>query len=148
MSDRPNQRQPQRLGPRPRVFTPANQFDYDHSKQPPDMQYEYKTLTVGGMETNDRVIAEQNGWRAVPAERHPEMTGLRTQKGGEIVRGGQLLMELPKQWYQEGREEEEFKAKLAVESQIQRLGIEGRKQGGKRGGVTKTMAPIVGEVIE
>lgn len=151
MSDRMSrdqQRLPARLPPR-RVFNPTNRFDYDESKRPADVVYEWKLVTVGGMETpEEQILAEQNGWKPVPASRHPEMTGARAQKDGAIIRGGQILMELPKQWYDEAREMDQFTARHTVEEQIQRLGIEGRKNGGPRGGVKRgPMMPVSGEEI-
>lgn len=141
-------RQPQRLPPR-RIFEPADIFDYDRTKQPEDMQYEYKLVSVAGMEVPREVgLAERNGWKPVPPERHPELRGDRGSPTGTIVIGGQMLMELPKQYYQESRAEEEFKAKHTVEQQVQRLGLEGQRTGGQRGGVKRERRGTPVEIIE
>lgn len=137
-----------RLPPR-RVFDPGNQFDYDMSRRPSDMTYEWKLVTVAGKETpQDLILAEQNGWTAVPADRHPEMSGRRATKEGHIIRGGQILMELPTQYYQEARADEEFKARHTVEQQVARLGLEGSRTGGPRGGVKRERRHAPVEVIE
>jgi hypothetical protein len=152
MDERDNGRMPQRtqqrLPPR-RIYTPENQFDLDRSRIPSGMTYRWIRLKVGGMEDQqNQIISEINGWKAVPSERHPELSGLRAEKGRAIVRGDQMLCELPTQYYEESRKLDEFKAQNQLETTIARYSTEGRRTGGVRGGVHRTMAPIDGEAIE
>lgn len=140
------QRQTQRLPPR-RTFSPANRFEFDESKIPADMAYEWKRVTIGGKEDPENMIlCEQNGWEPVPAERHPELMGARAPAGSSIVRGGQMLMQLPKQYKQEAIADEKFVARHTVEEQIQRLGLEARQNGAR--GIKRTMDRIEGELVE
>ena len=62
-----------------------------------------KRVSCGGMEdTEHQVICEMNGWTPVPGNLHPELAG---RNGGDrpIIRGGQMLMEQPKEWEKESR---------------------------------------------
>lgn len=138
-------RLPQRLPPRPKHYTAANIFDYDESRKPAGFQYQWVAVTVAGQETRNSIVAEMNGWKPVPAERHPELAGPRATAGGEIVVGGQRLMEIPMQYYQEDKEAEEFSARYAVESQVQRLGMASKKDGVKQP-FKRSMDPIQEEV--
>lgn len=144
---RADQRMPQRR----RIFTPGNRFEYDESKTPPGMTYQWVRATLAGQEDPENLIlAEQNGWTPVPAGRHPELAGLRaaeTNPNGEIRRGGQILMEQPKEYYQEAQEMDQFSARHAVESQIARLGLQARREGVKRP-FHRTMEPVAGEEVE
>jgi len=144
---RQQQRLPQRLPPR-QVFTPANRFDFDVNKIPPDMVYEWKRVTIGGKEDPENMIlCEQNGWTPVPNERHPELVGARAPAGEAIVRGGQMLMQLPKQYKEEAVADEKFTAHHTVEEQIQRLGIQARQNGAK-GIKRERRVAVEGEVVE
>lgn len=140
-------RQPQRLPPR-RMFTPGNMFDYDESRRPADMVYQYNRISVLGQEdTANQTMMEMNGWKPVPAERHPELAG-RATASGEIVRGGLRLEELPKQYAEEARELENFTARNTVETQVQRLGMAARANVGH--GVRRSLnqVGVNGEEIE
>jgi hypothetical protein len=130
------------------VFTPANRFDYDRSKIPPDMEYQWKRVTIAGKEDPENMIlCEQNGWTPVPNERHPELVGARAPAGEAIVRGGQMLMQLPKQYVDEAVADEKFTAHHTVEEQIQRLGIQARQNGAK-GIKRERRVAVEGEVVE
>lgn len=140
------QRQMQRLPPR-RTFTPANRFEFDESKIPAGMGYAWKRVTLAGKEDPENMIlCEQNGWVPVPSERHPELVGARAIAGSSIIRGGQMLMELPKQYMDEAIADEKFVARHTVEEQIQRLGLQARQNGAK--GIKRTMERIDTEVVE
>ena len=143
---RGQQRLEQRLPPR-RKFNSLNRFDYDETKRPAGMAYQWFAASVGGMENHERLImAEQNGWTPVPADRHPELMGARSPAGADIVRGGQILMEIPQQYQDEDREEDKFAARHAVESQVVRLGLQARQNGGR--GIKRSIEPVMGEEIE
>jgi hypothetical protein len=112
--------------------TANNRFDLDRSKIPPAMTYEWKRVTMFGQtDTENMVNCEANNWTAVPAERHPELSGRRAQVGADITRGGLILMERPSEYTEESRELEEFAARNQVATQVQRLGLEGKRAGGK-----------------
>lgn len=140
------QRLPQRLPPRGKRYNAANIFDYDESHRPPDTEYQWVALTVAGQETRNLTVAQMNGWTPVPADRHPELAGPRS-KDGHIVVGGQMLMEIPKQYYDEDKADESFAARNAVASQIARLGLESKRQGVKRP-FAKSDEVIEQEVVE
>lgn len=133
-SARAPQRSEQRDPHRPRVVlrTANNRFDLDRAKIPPGMCYEWKRVSVfGQQDTENLVNVEANGWTAVPAERHPELSGKRAQVGSDITRGGLMLMERPTEVTEESRELEEAAARNQVSTQVQRLGLEGKRAAGK-----------------
>lgn len=141
-------RAPQRAPQRRRIFTPGNRFEYDESKTPPGMVYQWVRATLAGQEDPENLIlAEQNGWQCVPAGRHPELAGQRAAPESEIRRGGLVLMEQPKEWAQEAKEMDEFAARHAVESQISRLGLQARREGVKQP-FRRTQEAIAGEEVE
>lgn len=127
------QRTPQRGRQRDRIITTGNKFDFDESKIPPGMKYQWIRATIGGQEDPENLImAEQNGWTPVPAARHRELSGSRAAEDAEIRRGGLILMEQPQEWYEESQELDRFAATHAVESQIARLGLQARRDGVKK----------------
>lgn len=133
---RSEQRVPQRLALR----TGTNRFDFDHAIIPDDMVYEWKRKSIYGQEDVEHLInLDANGWSPVPAERHPELMGRRAVLGGEIVRGGMILMERPKELSEEARDLDTFAAKNQVATQLQRLGLEGKRAAGR--GIKTTYAP-------
>src|SRR5215469_2687134 len=107
---RDNDRQPERehrggeeiLGRNGEVLTRKRKGGIDPFHIPPELipvgwTYQWNTISVVG---NQDVVMDQangmyeNGWRPVPAERHPGMFVPRGRTG-EIVRGGQRLEERP-----------------------------------------------------
>lgn len=130
------QRPPQRFKPR----TALNRYEVDAAKIPPGMVYAYRRFTVMGQEaTEDQINFEANGWTPVPAERHPELAGLRPKPGSAIIRGGLMLMEQPAEYNKEMREVEEMEAKKQVANQIESLRLDGYRAGGR--GIAVTYAP-------
>lgn len=85
---------------------------------PPDgWTYEFKRKTIAGMEDVDHLNSlAENGWTAVPADRHATNFNFKS-KTGEIVRDGLLLMERPATLTQEAREEERAIARDQVRAQ-------------------------------
>lgn len=143
----PPARTAQRAPQRRQIFTGANRFEFDQTKRPPNMAYEWKRVTLAGQEDPENMIlAEQNGWTPVPAERHPELAGVRAPKGSEIRRGGLILMEQPIEYKDEAKEMDNFAARHAVESQISRLGLQARQTGAR--GIRRTMESVSGEEVE
>jgi hypothetical protein len=129
---RPPQRSEQRLRQGVNLRTSLNRYEYDRSKIPAGMTYEWKRKTVFGQEDTENLVnLEANGWEPVPAERHPELSGRRAQVGTQIVRGGLILMERPVEITEEARELDTFAARHQVAQQIQRLGLEGKRAAGR-----------------
>jgi hypothetical protein len=136
---RSDQRSEQRPRQRLQIRTPGNRFDIDQSRIPQGMAYEWKRKNFMGAEDIEHLVnLDANGWTAVPAERHPELSGTRLQSGSEIVRGGLMLMERPVEITEEARELDGFAAKNAVASQVQRLGLSARTV---KGGIKRSYAP-------
>ena len=139
------QRTPQRPPQRRVIHTGENRFNIDKTKIPQEMAYAWKRVSCGGMEdTEHQVICEMNGWTPVPGNRHPELAG---RNGGDrpIIRGGQMLMEQPKEWEKESRSLDEFAAKQTLEEQVQRYSLAGKKVGAK--GVSRSRE-VISELIE
>jgi hypothetical protein len=145
----PEQRAPQRPPQRTRIFGAGNRFDFDESKKPRHMAYKWLRVSLGGQEDKEnQIVAEMNCWTPVPASRHPELSGRGGKDGESIVRGGLMLVEQPIEYEQESRQLQSFEAKDTLETQIQRLGLQGRQNGAARGGVRRQMAPVAGEIVE
>lgn len=128
------------------IYTGANRFEFDISQKPPGMAYKWLRVSCGGMEDKENIImSEMNGWTAVPAKRHPELAGLRARETEAIVRGGLMLVEQPKEYEKEAREQEDFDARNTLETQVQRLGLQARRNGTR--GVRRTMEPLDSEEV-
>jgi hypothetical protein len=132
----PNQlRAEQRPPQRDRIYNNGNVFEFDERKVPAGYKYEWKRCKLAGQEDEDNlIIAEQNGWKPVPASRHPELSGQR--KAAEnpeavIVKRGLMLMQQPIEYYEEAREMDKFAADNTIEQQIQRLGLQARQNGAR-----------------
>lgn len=139
-------RTPQRAPQRRMIYNGTNQFDFDKKKQPAHMAYKWLRVTLAGQEDqNNRVVAEMNGWNPVPANRHPELAGMRATETDSIVRGGLMLVEQPKEYEQEARELDNFEARNTLEEQIQRLGLQARRNGAK--GIKRNMDVVDGEIV-
>jgi hypothetical protein len=126
------QRSEQRVPQRFILRTGSNRFDFDQNVIPNGQTYEWKRKTMFGQEDQENLInLEQNGWTPVPADRHPELMGRRAVAGAEICRGGLVLMERPTEITDEARDLDTFAARNQVATQVQRLGLEGRRSAGK-----------------
>jgi hypothetical protein len=135
------QRSEQRVQQRFTLRTGSNRFEFDQDLIPPGMTYEWKRKTMFGAEDTENMInLEHNGWTPVPAERHLELSGRRAVAGAEIVRGGLVLMERPAEITEEVRDMDTFAARHQVASQMQRLGLEGKRAAGK--GIKTTYEPM------
>ncbi len=139
---RPPQRAPQRRV----IYNGTNRFDFDKTRIPPELAYGWKRIALAGQEDSENmVMAEMNGWEPVPANRHPELAGLRATASDVIVRGGQMLMQQPKEYEKESRDLDNFEARNTLEEQIQRLGLQARRNGAR--GIKRTMDQIDGEIV-
>lgn len=76
-------------------------------KAPEGWTYEFKRESVFGKpDTRHQIGLRENGWRPVPASRHPEMMPEGYDPDGPIRIDGQMLMERPEYLTQEAREED------------------------------------------
>jgi hypothetical protein len=134
------QRSEQRIPQRLIIRTGSNRFEFDRSLVPTGMHYEWKRATLYGQEDTENLVnLEQNGWACVPPDRHPELSGRRATVNGEIRRGGLVLMERPMEITEEARDLDTFAARNQVATQIQRLGLEGKRAAGK--GIKTSYSP-------
>lgn len=88
---------------------------------PPGWDYQWNAITVNGLELREEQLHMQaNGWRPVPASRHP---GRWTPEGfeGAIVVKGLRLEERPRSLSMEARAEDEARAKAQVREQTDAL---------------------------
>lgn len=133
VSDRAPSRQPQRLV----IRTAENRFDIDQDEIPPGMSYEWKVKTVNGKEAREAMINWRlNGWKPVPAGRHPGFTGESVDSQAEIERGGQVLCERPVEITNQSKDMDKAKAKDQVRAQMDRLAGRARDTQSQR--VTKS----------
>lgn len=142
----PENRTIQRPPQRRMIYTGANRFDFDKSKIPPGQAYKWLRVTIAGQEDDEnRIMAEMNGWTPVPANRHPELSGLSAKSDQAIVRGGLMLVEQPKEYEEESRNMDKFEARNSLEEQVQRLGLQARQNGAR--GIRRSIEPIEGEIV-
>lgn len=99
--------------------TPSR-FDYDKTKQPDDMDYNWKRQTYGGKDDRGYMIGlQENHWSPVPASRHPELS----DAGGDnmIIKDGLVLMERPAYLSEEAHQEDINNARQQHGDQLRRL---------------------------
>jgi len=100
-----------------------DKFHIDPAIIPAGMTYEWKVCTIYG---EDQIAAQtgyaQDGWIAVPADRHP---GMFMQAGykGPIIRDGLMLMEREVELTEEAREEDQMRARRQLQDQKQQFGM-------------------------
>lgn len=102
-------------------------FYIDPAMIPDGWTYQWNAISIVG---NQEILADQNlrmvenGWRPVPASRHP---GLFTPVGhqGSIIRGQQRLDERPIQLTEEAREEEIGAARQLISDRNEALMLSG-----------------------
>lgn len=96
-------------------------YHLDPSEIPADWDYQWNTYTVLNQQATDsQVLMHANGWRPVPASRHP---GRWTQPGdtGAIVVGGMRLEERPTALGDQARAEDKAKARTQMRDQTDSL---------------------------
>lgn len=75
-------------------------FAFDRQRQPENMAYEWKRLSLLNQPDVSHVAAFiENGWTLVPADRHPEMAQFHEQ--GHIYAHGMVLMQIPMDTWRE-----------------------------------------------
>ena len=73
----------------------SDEFFIDVSAIPEGWAYQWRRQSVAGKEDPHYMVGlQRNGWKAVPASRHPEMMPIGWT--GAIEKKGLILMELPK----------------------------------------------------
>lgn len=104
-----------------------DRFHIDASSIPEGITYEWKRHTTYGQSdpTYDVDIREQ-GWEAVPADRHPELVPAGHR--GPIVRGGLMLMERPVELTREAQQEDRDRAAGLLQAKKEQLGMSPRGQ--------------------
>lgn len=124
----------------------GNEFAFDLSIVPAGWHYEWKRDTV----LNERSPAyftalAKSGWRAVPRDRHPDMMP-GDWPGETIMRGGLILMQIPKNVVERRRQEDTDIANAEVQNKLAQLN--GRSQKDRpgaqprRGQATREFGPI------
>lgn len=102
----------------------VNAGDRDKYWAPPAPEgwdYQWKLKAVLNQDDNERIRQSQlNGWEEVPLSRHPELMP-KGWKGETIEVGGLVLMERPKIFTDEAREEERRAAREAVMTKEQQM---------------------------
>lgn len=130
---RSEQRSEQRAPQRPvstMVRTGENRFTHDVTLQPPNITYEWKRVSIWNRPDEEHQInMRNNGWTPVPANRHPELSGMTANRDGVIVRGGQMLMERAKELTDQSRLADKNRAQEQVLTQLHRVGHESRQRG-------------------
>ena len=117
------------------IRTAENRYgdDYDFANRPDGMDYGWKVVTVNGKPATEQMRAwKANGWKPVPAGRHPEFSGESPDSQAEIERGGLVLCERPMEISQEARQMETAAAKDQVRTQLDRLAGRARATGSER----------------
>lgn len=105
-------------------------YEIDPKVIPDGWDYQWNAISVVG---NKEILMDQsltmaeNGWRAVPAERHPGRFMPEGHKGS-IIRGGLRLDERPRALSEEARAEEIAKARQLITDRNESLKLAGVKK--------------------
>ena len=99
-----------------------DRFKFPEEIWPEGWQVEWKAMSVAGKESiNHMNELQRNHWRFVPGDQYPEESTEDPDKR-VILRGGQVLMMIPKVIYQIRSESDKKKAADQLEQAKQRLG--------------------------
>jgi hypothetical protein len=126
----------------------GSKYDFDLSAVPVGWHYEWRRDTV----LNERDPAYQTdlakrGWRAVPRSRHPTMMPTDWTGGDYIIRGGMILMEIPKAIADKIREDDRRKAAGVIQAKEQQLSgrpADRPQSFPRRGSTAREFGPILG----
>lgn len=131
----------------------SDQFYIPPNQIPENTAYQWNTVEVYGRpEIQAQIAMRENGWRPVPASRHPEMFMPGGQSGNEIIRDGLRLEERPLELTEEAQQEEREKASRLMRDQQEQLGLTQKMPDGfsrdnpnlrrmERSGTSRTYAP-------
>lgn len=125
----------------------GGEFDVDSAVIPAGWHYEWKRDTVlNQRDPSYAVTLAKAGWRAVPRSRHPEMMPS-DWPGDTIMRGGQLLCEIPKTTAEKRQAEMLADARAELENKLAQInGRSAKDQPGaqpRRGSATREFGPIL-----
>lgn len=99
----------------------ADAFRVSPDRIPPGTSYEWKALAHKGLPADEhQVNLRENGWRPVPASRHPELIP-DGYAGSSIIRKEMMLMERPQFLTDEARQEDYDLAREQVQIKEQAL---------------------------
>lgn len=103
-----------------------DEFEFSPSEIPEGMDYQWIRVTVhGSPEESEYHLMYENGWRAVPWERHSNRFAKSEFMGkGSIIRRGQLLVERPIHLSKQAREEDQRRANEQIQGQFKRFNVE------------------------
>lgn len=125
----------------------GSEFDIAASVIPAGWHYEWRRDTVlNQRDPSYSVGLAKAGWRAVPRSRHPEMMPS-DWPGDTIMRGGTILMEIPKVTAKKREEEALRDARSELEHKLAQInGVGPRDRSGaqpRRGSATREFGPIL-----
>lgn len=121
------QREPQHVEPRRRRHKTVNLgegiFDIPTHEIPEGLTYEFKRYTNMGQEDPFYLARmREQGWEPVPPSRHPNWVPP-GYKEPHIIKGGQILMDRPKELTDEANRETRTLARQQIREAEQRLGL-------------------------
>lgn len=125
----------------------GNEFHIDPSVIPAGWHYEWRRDTVLNQRDPSYTVAlAKAGWRAVPRSRHPEMMPF-DWPGDTIMRGGTILMEIPKQTADKRKDEALREARAELENKLAQInGVGPKDRAGaqpRRGSASREFGPIL-----
>lgn len=125
----------------------GGEFDIDRRIIPAGWRYEWKRDTVLNQRDPSYAVAlAKSGWRAVPRSRHIEMMPS-DWPGDTIMRGGQILCELPEAMAEKRQAEALADARAELENKLAQInGRSAKDQPGaqpRRGSTTREFGPIL-----
>lgn len=119
-----------------------DKFAFDRSIIPAGWDYQWKTDTVlNQRDPAYRVDLHKAGWRPVPSTRHPEMMPS-DWTADYIIRGGQILMEMPMATVEAARLRERRNALEAVRVKEDQLNSTPQNTFSRRGQTSRQYAPM------
>lgn len=108
----------------------GDRFEFDRGIIPDGWDYQWNPYSVfGEKQTNSQLTMYRNGWRPVPAERHPG-TFMPLDYKGPIINDGLILEERPMALTEEARAEERMKAQAQTRDAKAAIGLAGKLPGG------------------
>jgi hypothetical protein len=119
-----------------------DKFAFDRRIIPAGWEYQWKTDTVlNQRDPAYQVDLQKAGWRPVPAGRHPEMMPS-GWTDSYIIRGGQILMEMPRVSVEAARVRERRVALEAVKVKEDQLNSSPPKTFSRRGQTSREYGPM------
>jgi hypothetical protein len=125
----------------------GGEFHIEANQIPVGWHYEWRRDTVlNQRDPSYHVGLAKAGWRAVPRHRHPEMMP-DDWPGDTIVRGGTILMEIPKKIAEQRKDEALRDARSELEHKLAQInGVSAKDRSGaqpRRGSASREFGPIL-----